>query len=103
MATSTIRARFASERGRGFPSTRSCVGLARLLAIPFMLDPRSVGTIQGKKLFFNGFVKRSVNFDYPIGRGRDHRSFGMLRPRIKDPGLGWGEEEGSDGLIMERK
>src|SRR5271157_886446 len=34
IAASTIRARFASERGRGFPSRFICVGFARLLVIP---------------------------------------------------------------------
>src|SRR5208337_980779 len=36
ISTSTIRARFASERGRGFPSRLICVGFARLFAIPSM-------------------------------------------------------------------
>src|SRR5271155_394601 len=36
IATSTICALFASERGRGFPSRLICVGFARLLVIPSM-------------------------------------------------------------------
>src|SRR5260370_27129746 len=34
IAVSTISARFASERGRVFPSRLICVGFARLLVIP---------------------------------------------------------------------
>src|ERR1700674_1897310 len=62
IAASTIRARFASERGRGFPSRLICVGFARLLVIPSMaqllplsLDPRSNARYSTPKPFFNGF------------------------------------------------
>ena len=53
-----MRARLASERGRGFPSVRNCAGLARLLAIPFMLDPRSkANDTAAQEPFFNGFFQ----------------------------------------------
>jgi hypothetical protein len=59
MAVSTILARLASDRGRGFSSDRICVGFARLLAIPFMFDPESVeDTVPGMHFsmaFFNAF------------------------------------------------
>src|SRR6266852_7200977 len=72
IATSTIRARFASERGRGFPSRLICVGFARLLVIPSMAqlpinlsDLRSTQDTALLNHFSMAFVRVFVNFLLP--------------------------------------